>query len=204
MNGEIYYTKGINNFDGKREYLRQCFGDIKERYLSYYMPLCAFHDNWVNLKQENFSENADNTDFLSTMGYVYTEGITAVTIPDPSTFEQEELSNDSLDILDGIVRICNEREIKIIFYTAPWEGAYSFGDAMKKYADKNKCVYFNLYEYINEIGFNGETDFCDIGHLNDSGAIKVADFLGKYIVDNYEVTDMRSIKGNIWERNIQN
>ena len=48
----------------------------------------------------------------------------------------------------------------------------------KKYAQENGCVYFNLFEYMDELGIDCETDFGDEGHLNNSGAVKVADFLG--------------------------
>ena len=45
--------------------------------------------------------------------------------------------------------------------------------------------------------------FADEGHLNDSGARKVANYLGKYIVDHYDVTDMRKVSGNAWEKALE-
>lgn len=203
MNGEIYYTRGIPEFEGKRNYLKQCFGDDKERYLSYYMPLCAFHENWVNLTEESFTGSAGDINFYETMGYVYTEDAVPVTIADPSTFEQEKLKDVSISVLDEITGICKENNIEIIFYTAPWQGEFVYSDAMKEYAQINGYAYLNLFEYMDEIGIDCETDFADEGHLNHSGAVKVADFLGEYIVDHYEVTDMRTVEGNIWEQNLQ-
>lgn len=200
---EIYYTRAIPEFNGKGQYLKQCFGDNKERYLSYYVPLCAFHENWINLSKANFLESADNTNFYETMGYLYTDGVTPLTISDPSTFEQRSLNDAAIASLDEIVSICQKNKIDIIFYTAPWAGVYSYGEAMKKYAEENGCVYFNLFEYMDEIHINCETDFCDSGHLNDSGAVKVADFLGEYIVNHYDISDMRTVKGNIWEQNLR-
>jgi hypothetical protein len=204
INGEIYYTRGITEFEGKWQYLRQCFGNDKERYLSYYMPLCGFHDNWVNLAQGNFTKYVrDTSGFIQSKGYIGIANVSQVTIPDSSTFVQSELSPDAINVLDEIVEICNEKGIEIIFYTAPYEGEYYYSDAMKQYAQNNGCVYFNLFEYLDETGIDGETDFSDAGHLNESGAVKVADFLGEYIVNNYDVTDMRTIEGNLWEQNLQ-
>lgn len=200
MDGEIYYTRGLMSFEGKQQYLRQCFGDNMERYLSYYMPLCAFHDNWIDLQEENFLESSGNKDFYSSMGFVYMDAVLPIEIPDQSTVRQRDLSTDALAILDEIVSICHNKDIDIIFYTAPWEGKYAYSEAMKKYAEENDSVYFNLFEYIDEIGINGQTDFADEGHLNTSGSEKVAAFLGEYIVNNYDVTDMRTIDGNIWEQ----
>lgn len=198
---EIYCTKAIPDFDGKRQYLRQCFGDDLENYLSYYVPLCAFHENWIRLKMASFRKNSDDTDFHASMGYLRRDDIVPVSISNPASFEQKPLSADATACLDDIVSICRERDIGIIFYTTPWEGIYNYADAMTEYAAENGCVYFNLFEYMDEIGLDCETDFSDPGHLNDSGAVKVSDFLGEYIVGHYEISDMRTVEGNLWEQN---
>lgn len=199
INGEIYYTRAISDFEGKREYLKQCFYDNLEGYLSYYMPLCAFHDNWVNIEEASFADFSNDQVFLKTMGYMSSDTIYPVTIGEPSTFNQRELNKYALEILDDIVQTCREKNIEIIFFTVPWQGEYEHGDAMKKYAEEHGCEYFNMFELVDEVGLDGDTDFSDAGHLNDNGAAKVADYLGKYIVDNYEVTDMRTVVNNLWE-----
>lgn len=198
IDGEIYYTTAIPESSAKQEYLRQCFGDDIERYLSYYVPLCAFHDNWENITSRSF-DNTYSYEFFKTMGFVPINKVTAVSIPDYVSMPQQELSEDSIDVLNKIVEACQNENIDIVFYTAPYQGGYAFSDAMKEYAEANDCVYFNLFEYRDEIGFDGNTDFNDEGHLNTNGANKVADFLGQYLVDSYELTDFRSEEGNIWE-----
>ncbi|MGN0277942.1 MAG: hypothetical protein ACI4C4_01165 [Lachnospiraceae bacterium] len=203
VDGEIYYTRGISMFKGKQEYLKQCLGSNWENYLAYIMPLCAFHENWINLEEGSFSKNTNTIDFYRTMGYFPSDQIIPVTIGDPATFEQDELSEEATRILDEMVNICHERGIEIIFYTAPHEEEYGYSNAMKKYTANNDCVYFNLYEYMEEMGIDCETDFKDPGHLNNSGAAKVADFLGEYIVNNYDVTDMRTVEDNLWEQALQ-
>lgn len=199
MNGEIFYTRAIPNSDAKKKYLKQCFGDDKERYLSYYLPLCAFHDNWVNIEKGNFSANSDETNFYASMGYVCTHEVKPVPVLDPATYVQKKLSPKAIKILDEMVALCKEQGIEVLFYTSPWKGPYAYGDAMEEYAKANGCRYLNMFEYVDEIGINCMTDFMDEGHLNDSGAKKASDFLGQYIVDNYDLTDMRTVEGNIWE-----
>ena len=201
--GEIYYTRAISDFAGKRQYLKQCLGDEKERYLAYYMPLCAFHDNWINLTENNFVDTSAEEDFYKTMGFFPNDKVSSQTLPNPDNFDQWELSDSAIEILDEMVAICEENDIKIIFCTIPYKGAFYYGDAMTEYAEENGCVYLNLFEYIDEIGIDGATDFADAGHLNTSGATKIANFMGEYIVNNYDVTDMRTIEGNMWEQNAQ-
>ena len=198
VDGEIYYTTVIDEFDGKREYLKQALGNDKERYLAYYMPLCAFHDNWIDISKKSF-EAAVNNDFYKTMGFVSSEKVTPVVIPEKNTFNQNSLSDESIAILDEIVEICDEANIDIIFYTTPWQGDYNYSKAMEEYVlDKNNCVYIDLYEKIEEIGLDGTTDFSDEGHLNTSGSNKVADYLGEYLIGHYELTDFRDYENNIW------
>ena len=45
-------------------------------------------------------------------------------ISNPATFEQKELPDSSVRLLDKIVNICNENNIRLIFYTVPYEGEY--------------------------------------------------------------------------------
>ena len=52
---------------------------------------------------------------------------------------------------------------------------------------------------MEDAGISAETDFCDPHHLNVSGATKMADYLGAYLKENYDLTDWREVPGNLWE-----
>ncbi len=196
MNGEIYYTRAISNFDAKEEYIKRCFGNNIERYVSYYLPLIMFHDAWNDIDRKNYTTPSTEL-FKNNFGYMRGNATTPISLGDYSEFEQKALSNKSIEVLNKIVQECNNKNVNIIFYTAPFEGEYNYYEALNQYATDNNCVYFNLFECID---FNQETDFLDGGHLNSVGSKKVADFLGEYIVNNYDVTDMRTIENNFWEQ----
>lgn len=185
LNGEIYYTKAIDMFDEKREYLKQCFGNDKERWLSYYFPLIMFHSNWNSICDENFDKGITLEQYLEQSGYETGSGIVSVDIGNYKEFEQYELEEDSTAILDDIVKICKEEDIEIIFYTVPYQGSYGYYKAMEDYAAENGCVYLNLFENMEEIGIDETTDFRDATHLNDVGAKKIAGYLGEYIIENF-------------------
>jgi hypothetical protein len=91
MNGEIYYTRSIDNFEGKRRYLAQCFGSEWERYLSYYVPFCAFHSNWSNISEQSFQLTIADEGFLHSRGFRNDLTVTPVTIFDYTTMPQYEL-----------------------------------------------------------------------------------------------------------------
>lgn len=188
MDGEVYYTKAISDFEGRREYLRQCFQDNKLRYLSYYVPFVAFHENWPNIKLDNLIIKKAKSQDYHKRGYGAGDKPFPVVIDKSRLLDQKELPDNSIQVLDDIMNICNENNIKVIFFVVPFaEEDYSYGNAMKEYADSHNSVYIDFFDKMDEIGINEETDFADIGHLNINGARKVTKYLSEYIQDNYEI-----------------
>lgn len=203
INGEIYYTRALHESEEKREYLTNVFGGgNKQRFLSYYMPLYAFHENWSKIDSRNFQKDSSGYDFKATMGYLYTEGITEVTLGNANEFAQGELSSSCKKVLDDIVELCKEKQIEVVFFTLPMTMEFMYSDAMHSYAEESGCTYINLYDDLEKIGIDGKTDFCDKNHLNNKGAKKVGAYFAQYLSDNYQLTDMRKVEGNMWEQEL--
>lgn len=198
---DIFYTRYLNVKKATLKYLDQCFGEPLERYLSYFMPLCAFHDDWNSLTEENFKPRKNSNAYLLTMGYKPSTHIQEITLYDPPKSEKA-LNDITVESLDEIVADLTDSGAEILFITTPFskKKGYSYGDAMEQYAREHGCAYLNLFDYVDEIGLDVTTDFCDRGHLNDSGSAKVSDFLAEYILSHYQLTDMRTVPGNLWER----
>lgn len=187
MNGEIYYTRYLPDSQEKKEYLDQCFAGDWGRYASYYMPLIAFHESWEEIDRKNYVPlDGDIDTFYYARGSSQSDEVEPVDIPDYTQFEQWELPENSIGVLDDIVGTCRSKNIQVIFYTVPSGIEYHYSDAFKKYAEERGCVYLNLYENMDEYQLDPETDFQDKGHLNSSGAKKIADYMGQYIQENYE------------------
>ena len=183
MDGQIYYTRQLPNSIAKLKYLYRCFKTDVERYVSYVFPLTMFHDNWNIITDENYTES-DPQRFVDSYGYYQQNESTPCSIPDYTRFEQEEIGQQSLEILDAMVELCKENGITVIFFTVPWEGEDPYIQAMTEYAESRGCVYINFFDNLDITGISGDTDFHDAGHLNDSGAGKVADYIGNYIIEN--------------------
>lgn len=208
MCGEIYYTRAIPAFDKKSQYLKRAFGNNYDRYLAYYFPLSQFHSAWNTTNVAYFTEYYSTEEFVNTMGYYqapYDEiNQKAVTIGDPDSFSQMELYDEAVEMLDSIVETCRKENIIPVFFTMPYEGEYIFEQAMNDYCESRGCDYINLFRCMDETGLNPETDFGDGDHTNDLGARKVGAYLGKYLNENYELTDMREIPGNMWGNKLGN
>ena len=202
VNGEIYYTRAIKNFDGKRRYLKQVFGNDWEKYFSYYFPLYIFHDNWVNLKKANFASIDYSWKYKKYMGGTFTDAIKEITIGKYTANTQKEINEDSIKILDRIMQLSKEHNFKVIFITVPYgtNETFDYSDAMTKYANDNGAIYIDLFKKIDELKLDGKTDFQDLGHVNITGANKISNYLGKFIKDNYDVTDMRQVENNLWQQ----
>ena len=186
LQGEIYYTRPMKSFAGKQEYLKQCFGNDLERYASYYFPIIMFHDNWNAIQYENFLGQRCER-LIDSAGFFTNDAVYQCELPDYETFTQSKIGENAIKTLDEIVQVCRDNDVQILFYTCPWEGEFNYSDALAEYAEKNGCAYLDLFRYYEETGLDGNTDLADSGHLNTSGAEKVADFLGKYIVENYHL-----------------
>lgn len=191
MNGEIYYTRAIDEFSGKLRFLKQCFVYDWERYLSYYVPFCAFHDNWTEISKQSFKLTMDGSGFLQTKGFVGTDDVTQISILDHKSMPQSEFQDAARREIEYIIQVCRENNVEIVFYVHPYEGEYIYFDAMNALASEYGYPFLNLFELNDEIGLDGATDFSDIGHLNTSGSQKVARYLSEYLKANYDLTDAR-------------
>lgn len=200
MDGEIYYTTAIPDSPYKREYLDMCFeGDIS-RYLSYYFPLFAYHENKINLTKESFMPTSNDVDFYDTKGFYPRDGVFVADVKDWTQMEDWVIGERSLEMLDDIVNTCHERGIEVVLFTAPWSTEeFQYFDVLQQYADEHDCAYINMFEHMADAGISEETDFCDPHHLNISGANKMAEYLGAYLKENYDLTDWRTVPGNMWE-----
>ena len=198
---EIFTSKYLRNKGSVREYIKKSFGSNYKSYIGYYFPMLIFHENWNVLTKNNFDTTYIGVDQIRDMGYCKTDGIMPLKRSDFYIKGQSGLSANAKEELESIVSLCKDNNIKIVFFTIPFYGNNAYHDLMKEYAENNDCIYVDFFELFDEVGFDVEKDFFDGGHLNVYGAEKVSDYLGKVLKENYELTDMREIKGNLWEQN---
>ena len=71
-----------------------------------------------------------------------------------------------------------------------------------EYAKDNSLTYIDMNLMLDELGIDWSLDSLDKGdHLNLSGAYKVSDYIGKYLRDNYNISDHRTDEAyKKWEK----
>lgn len=193
--GEVYYTRGMKLTDAKKRYLRQCFGDDYSKYGAYYFPFCVVHSNWNALTEASFQIDGDVKENLkANHGYLYTGGedkFEKVNITDGSDFWQEkDLPDKSRECLDDMVSVCKQAGAEVMLITIPsFTREFYYRDMLTKYAQDNDCTYLDFFTLIDEVGLDGDRDFIEPEHLNNSGATKLAEYLSEYIIDNKLLED---------------
>ena len=198
---EIFSSKYLRNRNAVNEYLKNSFGTNYKSYLGYYLPVIVFHENWNILKKSNFIDSETDEFHRINMGYCKTDGITVLSRSSITCNEQSGLDSDAKEELEKIIAVCKENDIKIVFFTTPFYGNHAYHDVMQEYSEAHDCIYVDFFELFDEVGFDPEKDFSDGGHLNVYGAEKVSDYLGKVLVENFDLTDMREVEGNLWQKN---
>ena len=188
LNGELYYTRGLENTTAKKRYLKDCFGSNKESYFNYNFPIAQFHNNWSDISEQSFTAIDQRKEMIAeNMGSLSIDTVVPVELLNEDDFWQEELSDEMRRYLDDIVAVCNEHGAQVLFVTIPFYSVeYFYGDAMKEYALENGCDLIDFYRLVDEMGIDGNTDFYDTEHLNSSGAKKLTGYLSEYISSNYE------------------
>lgn len=201
FDGEINYIKIARSYLTmplsleKYESLKTILdGNQKEAALYCFIPLFAYHSLWnqINPVKAALSlvtsyAKTDN----SLRGFVERDHIEPSEIAYLQDEEGEYVTpNDKgIKAISDIANLCEEKGIKLFFFKAPsnvWTRTDS--KVVKEFMKKNGLTYFEMNDYLDEIGIDGNTDFYDSGHLNTTGASKATAFMEKYLMEHYNLS----------------
>ena len=158
-----------------------------------------YHNRWDELSKEDFKENKS---------YIKGAQIRTKIVKSNkmSNYEDVEIYKEQENVnmlyLRKIIEYCNDNNINILVTYNPYP-ATNKEIAISKYI-QNICNDYNV-NYINFLAtniINYDIDCHDKNsHLNQSGARKVTDYLGKYIMENYDIPDQRRNEAyNFWNQ----
>ena len=189
MVGEVYYTRKIKDSEAKRKYLRECFGDNIGRYVTYYLPFSMYHSGWTDISEDSFSMvNLSPDNFIASRGYLGFDNCEPVNVVDGSDYWEDVLPDESEKILNNMVELCKSKGAEVLLITVPYySNEFIYRDALHEFADNTGCTYLDFFELSGAIDLDGNTDFSEWDHLNNSGAHKITKYLGDYIKDNYDL-----------------
>ena len=168
----------------------------EETFISYVFPILRYHDRWNQLTKTDF-EHVFTKDITSHNGYYMRCDICPKGyLPSMPLRLNYRFSDFSWYYLDQIRILCEENGIELLLVRAPIEyGWYEQWDEnVEQYAEEYGLTYINFCDYADEIGIDMNVDTYDGGlHLNITGAEKLSVYFGRYLVDNYDLTDYRTV-----------
>ena len=148
-----------------------------------------YHDRWNDLREDDFAiELSIEKGAEHYAAVVPVEEIAR--IPAGSKMEEDTVS---VQYLEKMIKDCNNREIDVLLTYFP----FAADEICQKEANKVYDIAEQYgVDYINFLDLdvvNYKTDFCDTDyHLNPSGARKVTDYTGRYIMEHYDIPDQRN------------
>lgn len=160
--------------------------------LSYYIPFLKYHGRWDELNDTDFHSK----EYLK--GSIFDFGVYQMEEPELPA-EGRELPEVVSEYFEKIVKLCEDNDIELVLFTAP----YGYKDNLEGYMSKQK-ISVTLESYLdnldipylylqktNEAGIDYAADFRDYAHLNTNGAVKVTRYLGNYLAANFDMPDHR-------------
>lgn len=154
-----------------------------EAYL-YYYPLSALHNNWPELRAEDFKLPP-----RLAPGECYCYRYDPVKPLEPweplPPEKKAPMPEAARRWLDALVSLCEREGISLILYIAPFvapEDRQEVYNGLADYAAERGLPYYNLLHRMDEIGLDPAADFFDEGHLNRSGQIKLTRWLGEQVL----------------------
>ena len=168
----------------------------EENFIDYVFPILRYHSRWSELTSDD-TKHIFSKDKVTHNGYyMRVDTNPQKEFPDPTPLTDYTLGSNSMGYLQKMVDLCKENGIKLVLIKAPTEYPYwyeQWDEQVSKFAQENDVDYINYIPLQDDIGLDMSKDTYDAGlHLNTDGAEKMADYFGKYLVENYDLNDYRS------------
>lgn len=161
------------------------------------------HNSWKALYQDNF-DCIDDRYFVQRKGFCYNLNALynkSFSIPDCSQFatdERQPLDDVYFEYMQKIVELCKSKNIQLIATEAPYlnktESRHARLNTLTDYLQQEDIPFVssNTQERYEQLDLNNF--FLNIDHLNALGAENETLFIGKYLHDNFDLTDRRGDK----------
>ncbi len=180
------FFDGMPRCQGREEGLKDLVE--KEDRIFYYLNLGAYHTRWKELDEDDYSI----TTVTPRGGVHYPEVGYNWEIPVISPDEISPMPEAMEGYVDKMIQLCEENDVKLIFYIAPFNSMYGGEDEnlelferqrifnyVGEYAKEHNVPFYNLYYEMDAIGLEANGDWKDSQHLNASGQAK----LTRYMMD---------------------
>lgn len=180
-----------------------------EQFLDYVFPILRYHSRITDLKAEDFKYLFSRPRVSHNGYYMRVDTKPAENVPKGKVLGNYRFGDNAYSYLDKITKLCKDNDIELILIKAPSLYPYWYPEwevQMEEYAAKHELTYINFLELQEECGLDFSVDTYDAGlHLNLWGALKITDYLGQVLTDDFGLKDRRSDEhlSQIWDEKLK-
>lgn len=164
----------------------------KDMFFKLMIPLNTTHARYNELQKDDF---VDSNNSINYKGFDPRETVVECETPDVKNITEVLPFNEKHEkYIREIIALAKENNIPIVVMIAPYqlsENDQMHFNYLKQICEEEAVTYINYNELYDEIGLDFKSDMAEPLHLNMSGNKKWTEYLGNYIVNNYEITDHR-------------
>lgn len=162
--------------------------DIEHSKWDLLLPFSKYHNRWNQLTSDDFNV-AYNCEKGAEMRVDLVEPLCHDKIP-----AENKLTEDTVAIayLEKIIQECSNRGIEVLLTYLPFPADVPYQEEANRVYDIAQEYGVDYINFLDMDIVNYWTDCYDAtSHLNPSGARKVTEYIGKYLVENYDIQDQR-------------
>lgn len=163
--------------------------ELSKTRMEFLWSYAIYHNRWTELSQADFVK----PEFTKEKGAGSNIGIHDLEYATKITTENKiEEDTVSVQYLKRMIEDCQNKGIDVLLIYLPCSATEEVQEEANRVYDIAEQYGVNYINFFDMNIVRDDIDFSDyIGHLNVSGARKITDYLGEYILENYHVADQR-------------
>lgn len=180
-----------------------------EKFLDYVFPILRYHSRITELGAEDFQYLFSRPKVSHNGYYMRVDSKPAVDVPGGKILGNYQFGDNAYAYMDKITQLCKENDIELILVKAPSLYPYWYEEwelQIEEYAAKHELTYINFLELQEECDLDFNVDTYDAGlHLNLWGALKITDYLGQVLTEDFDLADRRDDEhlSQIWDEKLK-
>ena len=179
----------------------------QERWREFFLEYSQYHTRYKELSREDFVRNQGNPFYKDWKGFGCNMTVTPYEVMDVSAIEaRTPLYEKTEKYYRATIELARENDIPIVVIVSPYSGITETEQMMyntaSDIAGEYGIPFVNCNLLTDEIGLDWTVDAADPGHLSYKGNQKYSKYIGKYLVENYKLSDHRGEpEYSTWEDN---
>ncbi len=170
-------------------------------FFSYIFRIAKYHSRWNSLTEDDFTTDTDYQPVFRG-NVLYSDRVKvnfdAMAYDNDTPQDDLAMNADQLDYFEKIIAFCEEKGIQLLLIKTPrYDWSITKHQQVEAYAKERGLEFldFSSREMLEAVGLDAENDFLDKKHLNIDGTVKLSEYIGAYLKENYELTDFREVEG---------